>query len=180
MAAVRPRRLTTFLESEWDQRDPEVDQWEMTEDSIETDAGDPHEVEAPPWHRARGRPRTAPAAAPAAAPQPRTRPAAEPRGLTRRQRQQTMTGDLADFPTLGCHSSQDVVVNTAMVLTSRLITFKWKMMVWLVRVRPLMQQYRRPVRWLANLYANELASIWGHLGRCTQHLRGRDGPPMFR
>ena len=91
-----------------------------------------------------------------------------------------MTGDLARWPTLGCHESADVVINAAMVTTRRLVTFKWKIFVWLLRVKPLMQRYRRPARWLAGLFGTELASIWGHLGQCAGHMRGRDGPALMR
>ena len=94
------------------------------------------------------------------------------------------TGERADFPVLGMTKSWDPPMNTSWVLHQRLITHKWKVMVWLLRIRQACMNSRVPwkrnPRWLANLFATEMAAIWGHLGSCVKSLRGPKGPVMFR
>ena len=99
----------------------------------------------------------------------------------KRKQKAAVTGQLADFPTLGMLRSHDVVCNMAWELHGRLVTFKWKQFLWGLRaLAALGLRWRRHPRWLSNMFATEVASIWGHLGAATQALRGRDGPAMFR
>jgi hypothetical protein len=94
------------------------------------------------------------------------------------------TGQLADFPLLGMTKSYDPVFNASWIVHQRMICHKWKALVWMLKVRAAMglskMQWRRNPRWLANLYAQELAALWGHVGVCVRSVRGNTGPPLFR
>ena len=93
------------------------------------------------------------------------------------------TGQLADFPLLGMTKSYDPVFNASWIVHQRMICHKWKALVWMLKVRAAMglskMQWRRNPRWLANLYAQELAKLWGHVG-VWQSDPGNTGPPLFR
>ena len=98
-------------------------------------------------------------------------------------------GLINHFPTLELEHSLDVPFNVGWTFMSRMVAFKWKQLVWLLRARAAVQRpggppgaggWRRPHRWLATLLARELASIWGHLGSAAQSLRGPRGPLLMR
>ena len=129
---------------------------------------------------------------PAEAVQPRTgqrsRPeAASSRGgaAAKREQRKALTGIVADWPTLGLDRSLDVPMNIALVLHGRLVTHKWKSFVWMARMKEARMKeglpFKRSPRWLSMLLADELASIWGHVGSAVRELRNHNkGPPLFR
>ena len=95
---------------------------------------------------------------------------------------QRPSGLINHFPTLELEHSLDVPFNVGRTLMSRMVTFKWKQLVWLLRARAAVQRpggppgaggWRRPHRWLATLLARELASIWGPLARELASLAAR-------
>ncbi|CAE7216972.1 unnamed protein product [Symbiodinium sp. CCMP2592] len=51
------------------------------------------------------------------------------------QRVTALTDLQADFPTLPNRYSDDLVINVALSLTCQLLTFKWKQLVWMLRIR---------------------------------------------
>ena len=104
---------------------------------------------------------------------------------SKQTRKKALTGDLADFPTLGLTLSADPAMNMGYVLMSRILVHKWKVFLMGLRVQEAFAHsqslaWRRNPRWLAGLLGTETASIWGHLGSATRSLRGKDGPPLFR
>jgi hypothetical protein len=95
-----------------------------------------------------------------------------------------LTGQYADFPTLGMTRSEDVAFNISNVIRARMVTFKWKQLTWMLRARAAFQQskmtWKHHPRWLAMMLSKDVASLWGHLGCTTKSLRGVAGPPLFR
>jgi hypothetical protein len=95
-----------------------------------------------------------------------------------------LTGQNADFPTLGMTQREDVAFNISYVIHSRMVTFKWKQLTWMLRARAAFQRsemtWKRHPRWLAMMLSKDVASLWGHLGCTTKSLRGVAGPPLFR
>jgi len=82
------------------------------------------------------------------------------------------------FPALS-YESDDAAFSTINAVAGRMKTWAWTKMLWLLRyqrARQMSQQrYRRPLRWLAQLYGAELASLWGHLGSAVRTVRGPRG-----
>ena len=70
------------------------------------------------------------------------------------------------------------------LLNERLTVWQWKKFVQMIKAKSLCasigRPWRRPARWLANMYAAEMAAIWGHLGGATKELRGPRGPPLMK
>ena len=80
--------------------------------------------------------------------------------------------------------SEHPACNLSTVVTARFTIWRWKQMMWLLRVRAAMRLedrvFRRPARWLARLYRGEVATLWGHLGQAVQTLDGPRGAAMFK
>ena len=148
----------------------------------------------PEWSTDSSRPSQAPSPRAAQPSRPGLGPAHPPRqaapvegppaGLSRGR-----CGLLNHFPTLELKYSDDAPLNVGRALMARMVTFKWKQLVWLLRARVAVQRpggplgaggWRRPHRWVATLLARELASIWGHLGHAAQSMRGPRGPLAMR
>ena len=95
-----------------------------------------------------------------------------------------LTGQFANFPTLGMTQSDDPAFNISYVIHARLVTFKWKQLTWMLRARSAFLRskmaWKRHPRWLAAMLSTDVASLWGHLGGTTKSLRGPAGPPLFR
>ena len=82
----------------------------------------------------------------------------------------------------GGQRAADVVENCSLVLRTRLKVFQWKKLVWQVRARLAISHYRvwrKNPRWLALMFAKEMAALWGTVGSATQLLRGTVGPQLF-
>lgn len=98
--------------------------------------------------------------------------------------QAATTGELAAFPLLGMTKSWDPCMNASWVFHQRMITHKWKVLVLQMRFREAMSAenivWKRHSRWLAGLFATEIAAVWGHFGACVKTIRGPKGPVMFR
>lgn len=107
--------------------------------------------------------------------------------VRRRERQQevmkkkankaALTGLEAPYPSLSTAWSEDIGFNILRSVQSRLLTFQWKKMVWLVRIRDAVQQesqgravWKRNPRWIDLLLAREVAALWGHFGAMRQKL----------
>jgi hypothetical protein len=92
-----------------------------------------------------------------------------------------LTGHLAPFSTLSCRRSHDPVLSAAWELHGRLVTFKWKQLLWMLRAREALgRRWRRNPRWLAVMFSREAASIYGHMGASVKYLRGLQGPALFK
>ena len=106
------------------------------------------------------------------------------KGKNKAERSKAVTGEEANFPTLGLQRSADPVLNMALEVHGRMLVFKWKQLVWMLRARQAMDAFnrtwRRPCRWLSIMLGRETAALWGHLGSTTRVLRGPQGPPIFR
>ena len=99
----------------------------------------------------------------------------------RRTTHAALTGSEAPFPILGLLRSHDPVLSTAWELHGRLVVFKWKQLLWGLRARrALGKAWRRNCRWNANMFARELASLWGVFGAVTQYVKTEKGRPMFK
>ena len=88
------------------------------------------------------------------------------------------------FPVLGMTYSHEASCNTQQVICERLTVWRWKQMVQMAKARALFlaegRPWRRPARWLANMYAAKMAAFWGHIGGATKELRGPRGPPLMK
>ena len=95
-----------------------------------------------------------------------------------------VTGAAAVFPVLGMTYSHEAASNTKRVLHERLTVWQWEKFVQLLKAKSLFtnigRPWRRPCRWLANMYAAEMAAIWGHIGGATKELRGPRRPPLMK
>ena len=112
-------------------------------------------------------------------PRPKARasptPAAATKARGKTQRVKALTDLQADFPTLSNRYSEDLVINVALSLTCQLLTFKWKQLVWMLRIRRAVEmemgdrsRWRRNPRWLMMMLGRQLASMWGHMGAARQ------------
>ena len=77
--------------------------------------------------------------APKAKTAPKTTPA--------RSETAALTGSLAPFSTLSCRRSHDPVLSSAWELHGRLVTYKWKQLLWMMRAREAMWEEGRRWRW---------------------------------
>lgn len=104
--------------------------------------------------------------------------------ISKKEQLMAITGLNAEFPTLGMTLSADPVLNMSWTIHGRLLVHKWKQMVWMLRARAAVtaegRQYRRHPRWLAMMFAREVAALWGHLGGATRTLQGPRGPPLMK
>ena len=106
--------------------------------------------------------------------------AAKPAAL-KKKAHAALTGSEAPFPILGFLRSHDPVLNTAWELHGRMVVFKWKQLLWGLRAcRAMGKTWQRNCRWNANMFARELAALWGVFGAATQYVRTDKGPPMFK
>ncbi|CAE6971831.1 unnamed protein product [Symbiodinium sp. CCMP2456] len=74
-----------------------------------------------------------------------------------------LTGELANFP------SEELGLNIAGSTASRMRTWCWKKLVWMVRIKHAVERdgdrrWKRNRRWLAGLLGKEIASLFGHFG----------------
>eukprot|EP00438_Fugacium_kawagutii_P036584 Skav211981 [mRNA] locus=scaffold1330:233097:236289:- [translate_table: standard] len=105
---------------------------------------------------------------------------------TRTKQDQTkeITGELANFPTLGMTVSSDAVFNASWIIHGRLVTHKWKQLTWMLRIKEAFIEnrmtWKRNPRWLALMFSREMAALWGHIGCCSRVLSGPKGPPLMR
>ena len=84
-----------------------------------------------------------------------------------------LTNPQADFPTLSNVFSDDVTYNIAKSLLSQTVTFKWKMMLLLCRIKAAVEhegkkRWKRNPRWIMHMHGRHLASMWGHVGSARQ------------
>ena len=84
-----------------------------------------------------------------------------------------LTNPQADFPTLSNVFSDDVTYNIAKSLLSQTVTFKWKMVLLLCRIKAAVEhegkkRWKRNPRWIMHMHGRHLASMWGHLGSARQ------------
>ena len=96
-----------------------------------------------------------------------------------------ITGANSDFPTLGLTRSHDPVFNMGFVIHGRLVTHKWKQLVWQLRGRAALavdqhRPWKRPVRWLAALHGTETSAMWGHLGVASRELKAPKGAGLYK
>ncbi|CAE7682647.1 RE2 [Symbiodinium necroappetens] len=78
------------------------------------------------------------------------------------------------FPSLSNKFSDDLVINLMLSLQGQLFAFKWKMFVWMVRIREAVRRefgsaakWKRNPRWMMLLLGRQLGAMWGHLGAAT-------------
>ena len=121
---------------------------------------------------------------PMTSPSGRLKPPPKAKKAPARSETAALTGHLAPFSTLSCRRSHDPVLSAAWELHGRLVTFKWKQFLWMLRVYEGMWQegrrWRRNPRWLALMFARETASIYGHLGASVKYLQGLQSPALFK
>ena len=92
----------------------------------------------------------------------------------RENKKAALTGSQADFPTLSNHFSLDITFNIIRSITAQTITFKWKLMLLLMRVKAAVEmdgrglRWKRNPRWIMQLHGRHLASLWGHVGAARQ------------
>ena len=90
----------------------------------------------------------------------------------RKVRTAALTGDEAPFPTLSTVFSDDPTMNLMISLKSQTLTFKWKMLLLLLRVKSAVEierkRWRRNPRWIMYMQGNHIAALWGHLGAARQ------------
>jgi hypothetical protein len=97
-----------------------------------------------------------------------------------------LTGVNADFPSLGEAWSHDPVFNILGSTRSRLMALKWKLLVWMLRVRAAVliefprARWKRNPRWLAMMAGTAMGSLWGHLGSLRQQLQKPTGAERFQ
>ena len=61
--------------------------------------------------------------------------------------------------------SHDVVCNMAWELHGRLVTFKWKQLLWGLRAMAAFRgKWRRNCRWFAMMFGREVAALYGTMG----------------
>ena len=100
----------------------------------------------------------------------------------RRPQDKRLTGASNETAMFGGQRAADVVENCSLVLRTRLKVFQWKKLVWQVRARLAISHYRvwrKNPRWLALMFAKEMAALWGTVGSAAQLLRGTVGPQLF-
>lgn len=97
--------------------------------------------------------------------------------LQKKANKAALTGLEAPYPSLSTAWSEDIGFNILRSVQSRLLTFQWKKLVWLLRVRSAVHQeshgravWKRNPRWLDLLLAREVAALWGHFGAMRQKL----------
>ncbi|CAE7529229.1 unnamed protein product [Symbiodinium natans] len=98
---------------------------------------------------------------------------AKPKGAPKKQH--ALTDHSAPFPTMSSKFSDDLPINIMISLQSQLFTFKWKTLVWMLRVRAAVRaemghrvQWKRNPRWLMLLLGKQMGSLWGHIGAARQ------------
>ena len=92
---------------------------------------------------------------------------------TKTARQGALTNPTAPFPTLSNVFSDDITFNMLRSLQAQTLTFKWKMLLLLMRVRNAVEadgrrRWKRNPRWILHMHGRHLASIWGHVGSARQ------------
>ncbi|CAE7879281.1 unnamed protein product [Symbiodinium sp. KB8] len=103
-------------------------------------------------------------------------PVAKAKAVGKSQKVKALTDHQANFPTLSNRYSDDLVINVALSLTCQMLTFKWKQLVWMLRIRRAVEmefgdssRWRRNPRWLMMMMmGKQIASLWGHLGAARQ------------
>jgi len=94
------------------------------------------------------------------------------------------TYDNLNVSVLGMTESGNVASNLSAVVRRRMAISRWRIMVWIQRMslahRAEGLRWKRPGRWLCNLQAADVASLWGHLGNAARTLRGAQGPALMR
>ena len=92
---------------------------------------------------------------------------------SRAETKRALTGEQADYPSLSHVWSNEVALNLACSVHSRMRTFLWKKFLWQLRVKAAIEQesnkrWKRNPRWLAALTGREVAALWGHLGAAPE------------
>ena len=68
--------------------------------------------------------------------------------------------------------SDDPTMNLMISLKSQTLTFKWKMLLLLLRIKAAVEtekkKWRRNPRWIMWMQGNHIAALWGHLGAARQ------------
>ncbi|CAE7399266.1 ppiA [Symbiodinium sp. CCMP2456] len=94
---------------------------------------------------------------------------------SRAETKKALTGEQADYPSLSHVWANEVCLNLACSVRSRMRTFLWKKFVWQLRVKAAIEReqskrWKRNPRWLAMLTGREVAALWGHLGSMRQKI----------
>lgn len=89
------------------------------------------------------------------------------------QKNKALTGSEAPFPTLSREFSMDITFNILGSLKSKMVTFKWKLLLLLMRTKRAVEmdrtlKWKRNPRWIMALHGRQLAALWGHLGSARQ------------
>ena len=84
-----------------------------------------------------------------------------------------LTGAEAPFPSLSQAFSMDLTFNVAKSIYAQSRTFKWKMLLLMLRVKKAVEmdssrRWKRNPRWMLHMQGRHLASLWGHLGAARQ------------
>ena len=86
-----------------------------------------------------------------------------------------LTGREADFPTLSQRYSYDVTFNILGSITEQTLTFKWKLLLLMLRMKQAVEsdkttkrRWKRNPRWIMHMNGRFLAGLWGHLGSARQ------------
>jgi len=86
-----------------------------------------------------------------------------------------LTGREADFPTLSHRYSYDVTFNILGSITEQALTFKWKLLLLMLRMKQAVEadkstrrRWKRNPRWIMHMNGRFLAGLWGHLGSARQ------------
>lgn len=97
----------------------------------------------------------------------------------RQQRTAALTGREAPYPTLSTMFSDDLTWNIILSIKSQSITFKWKLLLLMMRIKRAVEhemdkdkgtkrRWKRNPRWIMMMHGRHLAALWGHLGSARQ------------
>lgn len=97
----------------------------------------------------------------------------------RQQLSAALTGREAPYPTLSTMFSDDLTWNIILSIKSQSVTFKWKMLLLMMRIKRAVEhemdkdkgtkrRWKRNPRWIMLMHGRHLAALWGHLGSARQ------------
>lgn len=103
----------------------------------------------------------------------------------KREETKSLTGQLADYPTLSHSYSEEVAINMVGCFRNRMVIYLWKKLLWQLRVKDAVERtmagarWKRNPRWLAMLLGKEVAFWWGHFGALRQRLHAPVALPLM-
>ncbi|CAE7829188.1 unnamed protein product [Symbiodinium microadriaticum] len=94
---------------------------------------------------------------------------------TKAQARRALTGEQADYPSLSHVWANEVALNVACSVHSRMRTYLWKKFLWQLRVKAAIEKetgkrWKKNQRWLGLLFSREIAYFFGHFGAMRQKL----------